>query len=39
MIDHESERTKELHSRGIEVIRIPNELLIRTPNLSANSSK
>lgn len=31
MIDHESERTRELRSRGIEVVRIPNELLIRDP--------
>ena len=29
MIDHESERTRELRNRGTEVVRIPNELLIR----------
>ena len=31
MVDHESERTRDLRSRGIEIIRIPNELLIRDP--------
>jgi Uncharacterized protein conserved in bacteria len=31
MIDHQSKRTGELRSRGIEVIRIANEILIRDP--------
>jgi len=31
MIDHESQRMRELRGRGIEVIRIQNELLIRDP--------
>jgi Uncharacterized protein conserved in bacteria len=31
MIDHQSKRTEALRSRGIQVIRIPNELLIRDP--------
>ena len=31
MIDHESERTNQLRSRGIEILRIQNELLIRDP--------
>ena len=29
MIDYENERTRELQSRGIAIVRIPNDLLIR----------
>ena len=31
MIDHQFKRTRDLGNRGIEVIRIPNEVLIRDP--------
>jgi ATP-dependent helicase HrpA/adenine-specific DNA-methyltransferase len=31
MIDHESGRARTLRSRDIEVLRIPNEILIRDP--------
>jgi len=39
MIDHESERTRELCSRGIEVLRIPNEMLIRDSESVGESIK
>ena len=39
MIDHESERTRELRSRGIEVLRIPNEMLIRDSESVGESIK
>jgi very-short-patch-repair endonuclease len=39
MIDYESTRTGELRARGIEVIRIANEFLIRDPESASEFIK